>query len=62
MNYPAASSGVSIEFFKTPQGGGIVPLEIKDVCWDHDWKDCAIRVIELRKQISAILSQAGAKK
>lgn len=32
------------------------------VCWDHDWKDCPIPVVELRKQIPAILSQAGAKK
>jgi len=31
------------------------------VCWDHDWKDCPIPVIELRKQIPTILSQVGVK-
>ncbi len=27
------------------------------VCWEHDWKDCPIPVIELRREIPAILSK-----
>jgi len=32
------------------------------VCWEHNWKDCPIPVIELRKQIPTILSQERTKK
>ncbi len=27
------------------------------VCWEHDWKDCPIPVIELRREIPGILSK-----
>jgi hypothetical protein len=26
------------------------------VCWEHDWKECPVEVIELRKEIARILS------
>lgn len=32
------------------------------VCWEHDWKDCPIPVIELRKEIPTILSKVRIKK
>jgi hypothetical protein len=32
------------------------------VCWEHDWKDCPIPVIELKNQIPNILLQTKAKK
>ena len=31
------------------------------VCWDHNWKDCPIPVIELKKEIPSILSQRDKK-